>query len=51
MPQATDKFRLLTPFGSLFDSATLGINIDINECQWADLNRRPRRYECRALTN
>ena len=21
------------------------------KCQWADLNRRPRRYECRALTN
>ena len=31
MPQATDKFRLLTPFGSLLDNATLGINIDINE--------------------
>ena len=23
----------------------------IKKCQWADLNRRPRRYECRALTN
>jgi hypothetical protein len=27
MPHATDKFRLLTPFGSLFDNATLGIAI------------------------
>ena len=51
MPQATDKFKLLTPFGSFLDNATFGINIDINECQCADLNRRPRRYECRALTN
>ena len=31
MPHATDKFKLLTPLGSLFDNSTLGINIDINE--------------------
>ena len=27
------------------------ISKNLKKCQWADLNRRPRRYECRALTN
>ena len=54
-----DKYRLIPFHIFLFLQINVWKNLRLKllisknskKCQWADLNRRPRRYECRALTN